>query len=184
VRLALGVAAAALLVAASGCGGDDDGDAAEDAARSNPGVAVTRTVEQETTEPVQTRPEPSATQSRWAAAVDDACRPLQERLDALPQPADAASLQAWLGQAIPIVREQIAAVKAVEPASGPAGRAQGRFVASLERLERALTRYREGLAEGNVGKVEQAVADATEAGADARAQATKAGVTQCGGYER
>ncbi|HEX6130493.1 MAG TPA: hypothetical protein VF044_02125, partial [Actinomycetota bacterium] len=110
MRLALGVVAAALVVAASGCGGDGDGD--EDAARSNPGVAVTRTVETETTtEAVQTRPEPASTQSRWAAGVDDACLPLQQRLDALPQPTDAATLQAWLGQAIPIVREQIAAVK-------------------------------------------------------------------------
>jgi hypothetical protein len=180
VRLALGVVAAALVVAASGCGGDGD----EDAARSSPGVAATRTVETETTETVQTRPEPASTQSKWAGAVDVACEPLQERLDALPQPVDAATLQTWLGQAIPIVRDQIAAVKAVERAPGPTGRAQGRFVASLERLEDALTRYHAGLRQGNVGKVEQAVKDATVAGADARRYATQAGVTQCGGYEQ
>ena len=185
MRFALGVVAAALVVAASGCGGDGGGEAeaAEAAVRSNPGAAATRTAEA-TTEAVQTRPEPAPAQSRWAAAVDDLCLPLQQRLDALPQPVDAATLQAWLGRAIPIVRDQIAAVKSVERAPGPTGRAQGRFVESLERLEGALTRYHAGLRQGNVGKVEQAVTDATAAGADARTYATQAGITQCGGYEQ
>ena len=47
------------------------------------------------------RPAPPADQSRYAKQVDDACRSLQDKIDALPQPTDAASLETFTTRSSP-----------------------------------------------------------------------------------
>ena len=109
---------------------------------------------------------------------------MQERIDAVtPAPTNAASLQAWLEGALPLVREQIAAVKAVKP---PANKAEARkvtlFLNSVQQTERALTRYLKAIREDAPAKVQKALADAGASGAAARAYAVSLNITQCGGY--
>jgi hypothetical protein len=180
VRFAIPVVAAALLAlaAAAGCGDDDEPAAV--GTTTTPPAATEATTAPET----ETQPEPPPTQSNWAAEVDAACEPIQSQIDALPPPTDAASLESWVAQALPLVREEVAAVKTVEPP--PAGDEQAEdaalFVDSLERLEDALTHYLAGLRDDNPAATEQALADANAAGAQARTSAGALGVTQCGGY--
>ncbi len=56
------------------------------------------------------------------------------------------------------------------------------FVGGLHKLEAALTRYLAAVRAGDPEKLEQAVADATAAGAETRSYAASLGLTQCGGY--
>jgi hypothetical protein len=178
VRSILSALAASLVLAAgAGCG--DDEPAGGDAAAT---TAAATTAAAATTEP-ETQPEPPADQSRWASDVDAACEPIQRRIDELPPPTDAATLESWVAQALPLVREEVAAVRAVEPPTVEAeARQASRFVAGLERLEGALTRYLAGLRAGDPAATQAALAEANAAGAEARAAATALDVTACGGY--
>ena len=123
---------AATLVVAAGTGCSEDKQAQAPATTSTP-----------TTTPVVPRPKPGPHQSRWAKQVDNVCKPWQERIDAVtPQPTDTASLEAWLKGALPLVRKQIAAVKAVKrPAKTDEARKVRLFLDSLQKTERALTTY-------------------------------------------
>jgi hypothetical protein len=186
VRKALPALAATLLLAAgAGCGGGDDqnGEAGGD---DTPLATATTTKasEPEPEDPTATRPEPPPEQSRWAGQVDTACAPVQQRIDAVPPPADAAGLERWLADVLPLVRKQVAAVKAIKP---PVKEEEARraklFVAGLEKLEAALTRYLAALRVGDPEKVQKAVAEASAAGAETRGYAASLGITECGGYE-
>jgi hypothetical protein len=172
VKLALSVLAAALAVAAgTGCSEDKQAQA--------PGTSTTQT-----TNPTATRPKPLPNQSRWAKQVDSACKPWQERIDAVtPAPTDAASLQKWLEHALPLVRDQIAAVKSVKrPAKADEERKVTLFLGSLQQTERALTRYLAAIQANKPAKVRKALADAGAAGAATRAYAVSLDITGCGGY--
>jgi hypothetical protein len=171
VRILLLVLAAALVVAAgTACSGDDDeaGDTA----------AATTSID-----PSEQRPEPPPDQSRWAKEVDEACKDWQDRIDAVPPPEDAESLEAWVTETLPLLRSQIEAVAEVRPSAKEeeVRRAQ-LFVGGLSSLERALTRYLDAIRKENADAIEQALADASEAGSQTRAYAISLDVTQCGGY--
>jgi hypothetical protein len=180
VRSTLTVLAASLVLAAgAGCG--DDEPSGEGAATT--AVTEATTTAATTTEAAETQPEAPPDQSSWAAQVDEACEPVQRQIDALPPPTDSASLETWVGKVLPLVREEVAAVKAVKPPADAAlAREAERFVESLEQLEGALTRYLKGLRENNTAAVERALADANAAGAEARTLALSLDVTECGGY--
>ena len=175
MRLAFPVLAAALAVAAgTGCGGGDD--AADDGAATVTAVAPAPP-------PSDPRPEPPADQGRWARQVDEACRPWQERLDALAPPSDAASLERWLADALPLIRRQAAAVEAVKPPAKPdEAKRAALFSGSLRKIERSLTRYLGAVRKGDAEAIEAALAEANAAGAAARSYAVSLDVTQCGGY--
>lgn len=131
-----------------------------------------------------TRPARLANQSRWAKQVDAACKPWQGRIDAVtPAPVDVASLQVWLGRALPLVRKQIAAVEAVPP---PEKQVEARkvalFLESLQKTERALTRYLSAIRKNAPAKERRALAEASAGGAAARGYAASLDITQCGGY--
>jgi hypothetical protein len=187
------VLAAALVVAAgTGCAGDDDGDAAGTAATAPAGTtaagATTAADEEPTTtaEPTNTtgtRPEPSPNQSRWAAQVDSACKPWQERIDAVPQPTDAASLESYLAAVVPLAKKQAAAVEAVKPpADDEEAETAKLFVGALGELEGGLTRYLAAIRRNDAAAVQEALLEANAAGASARGYAVALGVTECGGY--
>lgn len=174
VRFALCVLAGTLAVAVgAGCGGKKQAQA--------PATSSNRTT---TTSPGVTRPKPGPNQSRWAKEVDVTCKPWQKRIDAVsPAPTDTASLRAWLERTLPLVRKQIAAVKAVKP---PTKRAEARkvrlFIDAVEKTERALTRYLAAIKANAPAKVRTALADAGASGSAARTYAVSLGITQCGGY--
>jgi hypothetical protein len=161
--------AAAVLAASTGCSGDKQAQTATTAS---------------TTTAQSTRPKPQANQIRWAKQVDAICKPLQKRIDAVtPAPTNTASLQKWLEGALPLVRDQIAAVKAVKP---PAKEDEARrvrlFLDSVQKTERALTRYLKAIREKAQAKAQNALAEAGTSGAAARGYAVSLNITQCGGY--
>lgn len=176
MRAAFAVLAATLVaVAATGCSGDSDDP--QSAATTAPPAATT-------TEAADTRPEPPQDQSRWAREVDAACKPWQERISTVAPPADASELERYLGETLPLIRKQVAAVDAVKLPTNAADARQARlFVASLRKLEQALTRYHAALRTADPEETEKALADANAAGLEARGSVTGLGVTQCGGYE-
>jgi hypothetical protein len=177
VRLALPALAAAVAVAAgAGCGGGEGEDPA-----AAPTAATTSS--QVVTEDYTPRPTAPADQTRWASAVDDVCRPWQKKIDAIPPPADADALAAWLDKTLPLVRKQVAAVEAVTPpAQADEAARVTRFVAELRKIEESLSRYRHAFGAGDQEAIQRALADANAAGAKAREQALALDVTQCGGY--
>jgi len=171
------LAGALLLVAAGGCGGGDDDEAATGAQETTPTVAAT------TAEAAETRPEPPEDQSRWAQQVDTACKPWHTKIDAVPPPASATDLERWLGDTLPLVRKQVAAVEAVKPPTAAATAEKAALlVRNLHIVERALTRYRAAIRTGDADAARDALAEAGAAGTEARTIAVAAGVTACGGY--
>jgi hypothetical protein len=183
VRSIFSVLAAGLVLAAgAGCGDDETSGEGT----TTPAAAATTTADTTTapTEDDYVRPEPPSDQSTWAAEVDAACEPIQSEIDALPPPTDPVSLESWVAQVLPLVREEVAAVEAVAPPA--AGQEEAAditlFVASLGRLEDALTRYLAALRADDAAATEQALAEANAAGAQARTTAEALGVTECGGY--
>ncbi len=174
MRFAFSVLAAALVVAAgTGCSEDKQAGSSTSGSQSTSPADATAT-----------RPTPPEDQSRWAQQVDDACKPWQEKIDAVsPAPSDVASLQSWLEQTLPLLREQLAAVKAVKPpAKADEARKRNLFSNALHKTERALTRYLSAIRADAPAKVRKALADAGAAGAAARAYAVSLDLTQCGGY--
>jgi hypothetical protein len=178
VRVALGVLAAALAVAASACGGDEDGAGVTGAATTAATATIATTAAAATTQDDYERPEATDDQSRWARAVDAACAPWQDRIDAVSPPTDAADLDRWLTEALPLIRGQVAAVDGV---ASPPVRAEA-FVQELRTVEQALTRYRQALRGGDAEAARRALAEAGTAGQEARDVAVSLGVTECGGY--
>lgn len=172
VKIALSLLAAALAVAAStGCSEDKQAGTSTGA-----GTGATTSL--------SVRPKPAAGQSRWAQQVDAACKPWQQRIDAVSAPpADVAALRRWLERVLPLVRQQIAAVEKIKPPAKPAEARRVRlFLDSVHKTERALTRYLRAIRANEPAKVRSALADAGASGAAARAYAVSLGVTQCGGY--
>jgi hypothetical protein len=164
------LAASLALAASTGCGDDD-----EPAAVGTSGAT--------TAADDYTRPEPPPEQSRWAMQVDEACGPVQAQIDALPAPTDAASLETWAAQVLPLVGKEVAAVKAVKPSTKEdEARNAKLFIESLESIESSLTEYLTALQENDTAAIEQALTEANAAGAQARAYALSLDVTRCGGY--
>jgi hypothetical protein len=130
------------------------------------------------------RPRRLPNQSRWARQVDAACKPWQARIDAItPAPVDVPSLQKWLDRALPLVRKQLAAVKAVRPPANADEATKVRlFLASLQKIEHALTTYLAAIHQHAAVKAQKALDDAGAAGSAARADAVSLDITQCGGY--
>jgi hypothetical protein len=190
VRSILAVLAATLTVAAgTGCGDDDDGGAAGTAGTAAaateqpPGTTAEEPVETEPADAPETRPEPAPTQSRWAEQVDAACKPWQERIDAVPPPADAASLEDFLALVVPLAGKQAAAVAAVKPpADDDEAETAQLFVAALGELERSLTGYLAAIRRNDAAAIQEALLAANAAGASARGYAVALGITECGGY--
>jgi hypothetical protein len=137
-----------------------------------------------TTNAIPKRPKSRPTQSSWAKQVDVVCKPWQKRIDAVkPDPVDTAALQVWLVRALPLVRNQIAAVEAVKrPAKQDEATHVKLFLHSLQKTERALTRYLAAIGENAPAKAQKALDDASASGKTARARAVSLDVTQCGGY--
>ena len=137
-----------------------------------------------TTTTTSARPKRLPNQSRWAKQVDAACKPWQKQIDAVtPAPIDVPSLQKWLDQALPLVRKQLAAVKAVKlPENEDEATKVRLFLASLEKTERALTTYLAAIHEHAAAKAQKALDDAGASGSAARADAVSLDITQCGGY--
>ena len=199
MRSTIAVLAATLTVAAgTGCAGDDDGGAegttpagTTAAAATAPGTTAAgtttadaeETTTAEPTDATETRPEPAPNQSRWAEQVDAACEPWQERIDAVPQPTDAASLEDFLAAVVPLAGKQAAAVAAVKPpADDEEAETANLFVTALGRLEGGLTRYLAAIRRNDAAAVQEALLEANAAGASARGYAVALGVTECGGY--
>ena len=179
------LAAALLLVAAGGCGGGDDETAGTAGTTTAPPVESTAepTTAVEETTAAETRPEPPEDQGRWAQQVDAACKPWQVKIDAVAPPATATDLERWLGEALPLIRKQVAAVEAVKPPTAAAAAEQATLlVSNLRIVERALTHYRAALRSGDADAAKDALAAAGAAGIEARTTALAAGVTECGGY--
>lgn len=175
------LAAALVVAAASGCANDEDSsDAAGTTAAAPPAASTSQGT---TTDDNGTRPEPPADQGRWARQVDDACRPWQAKIDAVAAPSGSTDLDRWLGETLPLVRQQVAAVEAVKP---PAKKSEAEraalFTAGLRKVERGLTRYRAALRDGDGDAVQRALAEANAAGTETRGYALSLDVTQCGGY--
>ena len=184
MRLCIGAfAAALLLVAAGGCGGgDDETTGATTAPPPVESTAEATTTVEETTA-AETRPEPPEDQGRWAQQVDAACTPWQAKIDAVAPPATATDLERWLGEALPLIRKQVAAVEAVKPPTAAATAEQATvLVSNLRIVERALTHYRAALRTGDADAAKDALAAAGAAGIEARTTALAVGVTECGGY--
>jgi transposase-like protein len=159
------VLAAALVVAAgTGCSGNGQAN----------GTGTTT---------VPTRPKPLPNQSRWAKQVDAACKPWQKRINAVtPAPTTTATLRIWFARARPLIRKQLAAIKAVKPpANQDEARKVTRFVNSLQRTERALTRYLAASRANAPAEARSALDEASASGAAARAQAASLHVTKCSG---
>ena len=197
MRIALSVLAATFLVAAgTGCAGDDEAadssgtTATATAAAEEPAATTAPPAEEpapaqptDPTDPSDTRPEPAPDQSRWAAQVDAACTPWQDRIDAVPQPTDAASLEDFLAAVVPLAGKQAAAVAAVKPpADDEEAETAKLFVAALGQLERGLTRYLAAIRRNDAAAVQEALLEANAAGASARGYAVALGITECGGY--
>jgi hypothetical protein len=180
VRSAFAVLAATLVVAAgTGCSDNDGGN--EVGGDSSSRVTVTNA--NDPAESTATRPEPAPGQSRWAGQIDDVCKPIQEQIDAVPPPADAAGLEAWLADVVPLVHKQVAAVKAIKPpVKAEEARRAKLFLGSLQKLDVAFTRYLAAVRAGKPKAIETALTAASTAGSQARAYAISLGVTQCGGY--
>lgn len=195
MRSAVAVLAAAVVVAAGAGCSDDPTDAAGTTGTtatettSTTGTTPTETeTKPEETQPVTTsgeRPEPPPDQSRYAAQVDDACRPYQEQIDDLPVPTDLITLERYFDAALPLARKQIVAVKAVKaPTNAEELRRSKLFVASLTELERALTRYLAAVRADNAEKVQATLTAANAAGAATRGYAASLDITACGGYSQ
>ena len=180
MRFGLSVLAAVLVLAAgSGCSDDgDDGSASAttaDAAATEPEPAAT----------IQSgpRPKPPEDQSRFAKQVDEACKPWQAKIDALAPPTTAAQLELWLAELLPLVRNQVSAVKAVKrPAKQAEARKAALFIENITKLERSLTRYQAAIRAVDNAKIQRSLREANAAGAASRAYALSLGVTECGGY--
>ena len=115
--------------------------------------------------------------------VDAACGPWQKRIDAIAPPADAADLDRWLSETLPLVRRQLAAIEAVKlPAKESEAQRASLFVRGLRKLERGLTRFQAAVRANDAAAVQQALAEANAAGAETRGYALSLGVTECGGY--
>lgn len=180
MRFALSLLAA-LLVLAAGSGCSDDGD--DGSASATTADAAATEPEPAATTQSGPRPKPPEDQSRWAKQVDAACKPWQDRINAVPPPADAAGLERWLADTLPLVRKQVAAVKAVKPpVKAEEARRAKLFVAGLEKLERSLIQYRAAIRAGKPAAVQKAVVDANAAGSETRGYAVSLDVTECGGY--
>ena len=197
MRSAVAVLAAALVVAAGAGCSDDPTDAS-----GTTGTTVTETTstngttptetetetKPEETQPVTTsgeRPEPPPDQSRYAAQVDDVCRPYQEQIDDLAAPTDIVTLERYFDRMLPIARKQIAAVKAVKPPTNAEELRRSKlFVASLTSLEQALTRYLAAIRADNAEKVQSTLTEANSAGSAARGYAASLDITACGGYSQ
>jgi hypothetical protein len=173
---------AATLVLAAGTGCSDDGD--QDSAAGSTGAAsASATTQTAITSQSDPRPEPPADQSRWSKQVDTACKPWQERIDALAPPASATELERWLGDLLPLVRKQVRAVAAIKPPAKPSeAKKAALFVESITKLERSLTRYDAAITAGDTDAIQRSLQDANAAGAAARGYAVSLDVTQCGGY--
>jgi hypothetical protein len=178
----------ATIVVATGaaCAGDDDQAGSPAGAEAEPTFTLTappagETVE-ETTAPAETRPDPAPDQSTWAREVDAACRESQERLDALEPPQDT-SIEGFVAEALPLMRQQIEAVVSVDARPGSAD-AQGAklLVAEMRAVEAALGRYAEALRADDGAAARAALVEAGTAGAEARRRASALGVTACGGF--
>jgi hypothetical protein len=151
----------------------------EVASSSDASTAATQTTE--TTD--DGRPAPPADQSRYAKQVDDACRSLQDKIDALPQPTDAASLETFMASVLPLVRKQIAAVSKLKPPTDNEEARRARLFADGYRdIERALTRYLAAIRAGKPEAIQRALVEANAAGARTRTYAASLDVTACGGY--
>jgi hypothetical protein len=99
-------------------------------------------------------------------------------------PADASGLARWLGETVPLVSKEVAALRAVKPPvkQSEAERAK-LFVASMGKLERGLGRYHSAVLAGDPQAIQQALAESNAAGVEARGYAASLDVTRCGGYE-
>ena len=174
---------AATLVLAAGTGCSDDGDNDSAAGSTAATTSASATTEAAATSESDPRPEPAADQSRWAKQVDAACKPLQERIDALAPPASATELERWLGDLLPLVRKQVRAVAAIKPPAKPSeAKKAALFVDSITKLERSLTRYEAAIKAGDTAAIQRSLQDANAAGGAARGYAVSLDVTQCGGY--
>ena len=190
MRSTIAVLAAALAAAAStGCSEDTRAGGTTATTRA----ATTQTTPTETTTGTtteatssgqsDTRPAPPPDQSRWARQVDAACAPLQAKIDALAPPSDAASLEAWLADVVPLVHAQVAALKAVKTPIKAGEKLRTRlFLASYARLETALKQYLAAIESGDGNKLQAALVSANAAGASTRTYARSLDVTACGGY--
>jgi hypothetical protein len=108
---------------------------------------------------------------------------LQERIDALAPPTDAAGLDPWLGELLPLVRKQVRGVAAVKPPSKQSeAKKAALFIENMTKLERSLTRYRAAIRASDTAAIQRALQEANAAGAAARGYALSLNVTQCGGY--
>ena len=182
----LPVLVAAIVVAAgTACSGDDD--PADPAAATDAEATFTLTGQTTDdtaaqTEAAEAGPESAPVQSAWAREVDSACRSSQERLDALEPPAGT-SIEDFMAEAVPLMREQIEAVEAVDVRPGSAeARSAAQLVAEMRGVEAGLRRYADALRANDGAAAQAALLEAGTAGAEARRRASALGLTACGGF--
>jgi hypothetical protein len=123
------------------------------------------------------------TREGWVARVNAACKPSQKRIDAVqPTPIGNATLRKWLVGALPLIRDQIAAVRSVpRPTNATEAKKAELFVGAMERTERGLTRYLAAFHARKTSAARDALAEARAGGTETRGYAQSLGITGCGG---
>jgi hypothetical protein len=128
------------------------------------------------TAPATTAAEPA---SAWALQADAICADAQVRIDALPQPTDAASAAAGVAQTSAIVRAEIAELRDVRPRPGNGERVE-QFLGALGRGANALDRLEQAMLAGDEEAVDRFIGEGQTAADEAQRHADALGLTVCG----
>jgi hypothetical protein len=129
--------------------------------------------------PATTETETSGPKSTWAEQADAVCGEAQGRIDALPQPTDPLSAAAQIGQVSAIVREEIAALRELEPPAGQEERVR-RFIGALGRGANSLDRLVQAMTDQDEDAVDRFIAEGENAAEQAQREADALGLTVCG----
>lgn len=130
----------------------------------------------EASTPTTTAAEPAST---WAERADAICADAQGRIDALPQPTDAAAAAAQVAQISAIVRVEIADLRDLRPRPGNGERVQ-RFLGALGRGANALDRLEQAMLVGDEEAVDRFIGEGQTAADEAQRHADALGLTVCG----
>jgi hypothetical protein len=157
---AVALAAAAL---GSGCSGGTSG------ASSTAG----------STAALSTTTRPTAPKTDFATKADTVCEKWQNKIDAVPPPADPSELASTMKQTIPLTEKELAELRKLEPPPDRTATAAN-FLDALDRTVAALKQYVRAAAADDGDAAQQALLDGDEQTDNARRLAGELGLTVCG----